>query len=73
MGIMVSNDLEKNSELNRRISSDLRARAQTMERRPDFEEDSAYVEDTAKTGKFAWVWVVLVILAIVSLISILFF
>lgn len=74
MGIMVSNDLENNSELNRRISSDLRARAQSMERRsdPDFEEDSAYIEDTKKTGKFTWVWIVLIILAVISLISILF-
>ena len=74
MGIMVSNDLENNSELNRRISSDLRARAQSMERRsdPDFEEDSAYIEDTKKTGKFTWVWIILIILAVISLISILF-
>ena len=73
MGIMVSNDLEKNSELNRRISSDLRARTQSMERKsdPDF-EDSAYIEGTKKTGKFTWVWIVLIVLAIISLISILF-
>jgi uncharacterized Rmd1/YagE family protein len=74
MGIMVSKDLENNSELNRRISSDLRARTQAIERRsdPDFEEDSAYIEDTKKTGKFTWVWIVLIVLAVISLISILF-
>lgn len=72
MGIMVSKDLENNSELNRRISSDLRARTQSMEKSidPDFEEDSAYIEDTKKTGKFTWVWIVLIVLAILSLICI---
>lgn len=74
MGIMVSKDLENNSELNRRISSDLRARTQSMEKLsdPDFEEDSAYIENTKKTGKFTWVWIVLIILAVISLVSILF-
>lgn len=74
MGIMVSKDLESKSELNRRISSDLRMRNQSMEQHsdPDFEEDSAYIEGTKKTGKFTWVWVVLIILAVFSLFSILF-
>lgn len=74
MGIMVSKDLESKSELNRRISSDLRMRNQSMGQRsdPDFEEDSAYIEGTKKTGKFTWVWVVLIILAVFSLFSILF-
>jgi|InofroStandDraft_1065614.scaffolds.fasta_scaffold34380_3 hypothetical protein len=74
MGIMVSKDLENSSELNRRISSDLRARTVSMERRndPDFEDDSAYIEETKKTGKFTWVWIILIILAAISLFSILF-
>ena len=74
MGIMVSKDLENSSELNRRISSDLRARTVSMERRndPDFEDDSAYIEETKKTGKFTWVWIILIILAVISLFSILF-
>lgn len=74
MGIMVSKDLENSSELNRRISSDLRARTVSMERRndPDFEDNSAYIEETKKTGKFTWVWIILIILAAISLFSILF-
>lgn len=74
MGIMVSKDMDSNSDLNRRIASDLRARAQTVEKYgdPDFEEDSAYIEDTKKTGKFTWVWIVLIVLAIISLVCIAF-
>lgn len=74
MGIMVSKDMDSNSELNRRIASDLRARAQSVEKYsdPDFEDDSAYIEDTKKTGKFTWVWIVLIVLAIISLICIAF-
>lgn len=73
MGIMMSKDEDRNSELNRRISADLRARAQSSEREdPDYVEDSAYVKDTKKTGKFTWVWIVLIVLAIISLGCILF-
>jgi len=72
MGIMVSKDLEHNSELNRRITSDLRARTESVEKLhdPDYGEvDSA---DTKHTGKFTWVWIVLIILAVISLFCILF-
>lgn len=49
MGIMMSKDEDRNSELNRRISADLRARAQSSEREdPDYVEDSNYVKDTKK-------------------------
>lgn len=74
MGIMVSNNMDSKSELNRRIASDLRARAQSVEQYgdPDFEEDSAYIEDTKKTGKFTWAWIVLIALAVISLVCIAF-
>lgn len=73
MGIMVSKDQDRNSELNRRISADLHARMQSSERKtPDLEDDSAYIEGTKKTGKFTWVWIVLVILAVLSLLCIIF-
>lgn len=72
MGIMVSKD-DANSELDRRISADLRARAQSDRRRdPDYVDDSAYIKDTKKTGRFTWVWFVLIALAILSLICIIF-
>lgn len=72
MGIMTTNDLDRDTELNRRISADLRSRAQSMEKRsdPGFAEDSTYIEGTKKTGKFTWIWIVLIILAIISLICI---
>lgn len=37
---------------------------------PDYVDDSEYMKDFKKTGRFGWVWVVLVVLAIASLISI---
>lgn len=73
MGINVSNDVQRNSRLNQRISADLRERAQSSSRElPDFEEDSEYIKDTKKIGKFTWVWIVLIVLAILSLICIVF-
>lgn len=72
MGIMVSKD-ESDSELDRRITSDLRARAQAERRHdPDYVDDSTYVEGTKRTGKFTWIWFVLIALAIISLICIVF-
>lgn len=72
MGIMMSKDMERNSELNERISADLRARAQSSRDNVDGVEDSAYVKDTKKTGKFTWVWIVLIVLAIIAIGCILF-
>lgn len=71
MGIMVSNDMDRDSELNRRITSDLRARAQSADREdPDYVDDSNYVKDMKKTSRFGWVWAVLIVLAIISLVCI---
>lgn len=72
MGIMMSKDMERNSELNERISADLRARAQSSRDDVDGVEDSAYIKDTKKTGKFTWVWIVLIVLAIIAIGCILF-
>ena len=68
MGVIVN----KETELTRRISADLRARAVAEEKSkdPDFAEDSEYVKDFKKTGSFGWVWFVLVALALISLIII---
>lgn len=68
MGIMVTNDTDRNSELNRRISSDLRQRVQNSERKPHVNYD----DETKKTNRFGWVWIVLIVLAIISLICIAF-
>ena len=72
MGVMMSRD-EDRSELNRRISADLRARSQSERRHDlDYVDDSNYVKDTKKTGRFTWIWIVLIVLAIISLFCIFF-
>ncbi len=73
MGIVVNKEDTKNQNLEKRISADLRERA--VKEAPDgevtdFEKDSEYIKDTKKTGKFAWVWAILIILAIISLVII---
>ena len=72
MGIIVSKNNEENSKLNQRITADLRERANktTLGEDPDLVEDSDYAKDLKKTGKYTWVWIVLVILAIISLVVI---
>ncbi|MBQ6486569.1 hypothetical protein IJI76_02480 [Candidatus Saccharibacteria bacterium] len=68
MGVIVHKETEKRTELNDRIAADLRARAeQTTQEDPDLVEDADYVRDLKKTGRFTWVWFVLVGLALVSL------
>lgn len=76
MGVIVNKENEKNNELSRRINADLRARAvqsAQAEGSPDLAEDAEYLKDLKKTSKFGWVWAVLIVLAILSLISIFFF
>lgn len=78
MGIMVSKDNSQDDELSRRISADLRERAyETVdvdgEGDVDFAEDAEYLRDLQKTSRFSWVWIVLIVLATLSLISIVFF
>ncbi|MBR3264066.1 hypothetical protein IKF94_02445 [Candidatus Saccharibacteria bacterium] len=72
MGIIVSKNNEENSRLNERIAADLRERANktTIGEDPDLVEDSDYTKDLKKTGKYTWIWVVLIILAIISLVVI---
>lgn len=73
MGMMMTNDQERNTDLNRRITADLRNKLQSADREaPDLAEDAAYLKDTEKTGKHSWIWIVLVVLAIISLFCILF-
>jgi hypothetical protein len=72
MGVIVNKENERNTELNQKIAADLRARAQKTSgiSDPDLAEDIDYVKNTKKTGRFAWVWVVLVAMALISLVSI---
>lgn len=77
MGVMVSNNQERNSQLNQRIASDLRQKNQVSApgAKPHTSqlESDEYVEGTKKTGRFAWVWIVLIVLALLSAIFIIFF
>ena len=78
MGIIVNKENNKNDDLSRRIDADLRAKlsgnTNVVEgETPDLVDDSDYIEDYKKTGKFGWVWIVLIVLAVLSLISIAFF
>lgn len=78
MGVIVNKQNEQNDELSRRITADLRERALETasvndDGDVDFAEDAEYLKDLKKTGRFGWVWAVLIVLAILSLISIIFF
>ncbi len=71
MGIIVQKNEDK-SKLNEQINADLKERAERTSRSmdPDYVEGSEYAKNLKKTGRFAWVWAVLIILAIISLIII---
>ena len=73
MGVLVNKDFEENDELSRRISADLREKAMATSELAegqdvDLAEDAEYLKDLKKTGRFGWIWIVLVVLAIVSLV-----
>ena len=72
MGVIVHKEQERNSELNDRIAADLRAKAQTETDISDVDlaEDNDYTKDLKKTSRFGWIWIVLIVLAIISLILI---
>lgn len=71
MGVIVHKETERRTELNDRIAADLRNRAKMSgQEDPDLVEDADYVRNLKKTGKFSWIWFVLVGLAIASLVLI---
>jgi hypothetical protein len=71
MGVMVNKETSKRTELTDRIAADLRTRArQDSNDDPDLVEDSDYVRNYNKTGKFSWVWAVLIIFALISAVLI---
>ena len=74
MGVIVNKEQEKDDALTRRINADLRTRAKESADVDgvDLVEDAEYLKNTNKTGRFAWVWVVLIVLAILSLVLIIF-
>ena len=64
MGIMVSKKDDVTDELTRRINADLREKMNASSKPvgdkedPDYVEDSDYVRDLKKTGKYSWIWIV---------------
>ncbi len=73
MGVMMTKEDDINQDLTRRIDTDLKEKMERTQRNdgkadPDFTEDSEYVKDFKKTGKFAWLWVLVGIIAVVVLI-----
>ena len=70
MAIVVSKT-DNDSRLQARIDADLRNRVQNSESGDaDLSEDIEYKKDLKKTGRFSWVWIVLFVLAAVSLVFI---
>lgn len=77
MGVIVNKENTKNDKLSRRIESDLRLKMTSGAGvidgdTPDLVDESEYVKDLKGSKKFGWVWVVLILLAILSVISIIF-
>lgn len=74
MGVMVTKDEDENQALTRRINADLREKVERVQTAdgedPDFIADSEYFEQYEKTGRFTWVWFVLGLLALISLVFI---
>ena len=70
MGILVEKENDRSS-LSERISADLRERTTSTSRQdpmsPDLVEDSEYLENTTRTHRSGWFWIVLVVLALVAL------
>ena len=74
MGVIVTKDEDDNRTLSRRINADLKEKVERAQladgEDPDFIANSEYFEQYEKTGRFGWVWFVLVALAIASLVFI---
>ena len=78
MGVVVTKEKDTNAELTNRINADLRekfAKSEALEGEENdyLLEDSEYLENFQKTNRFAWVWIILIALAIASLIFIILF
>ena len=73
MGVIVTKDEDENVQLTERINADLRERAMStakVEGDPDYVADSEYLKELKTTGRFSWIWFILIALAIASLVFI---
>ena len=77
MAVVVTKEKDNNVELTNRINADLREKMSKVQNidddETDFVEDSDYLKEYRKTNRFAWVWIVLIALAIASLVFIIWF
>jgi len=75
MAIIVNKETEKRTELTNRVATNLqeRNRRTGREAETDFVENSEYRKGLKKSGRFTWVWFILILLAIISLIVIFLF
>ncbi|USN96994.1 MAG: hypothetical protein H6797_02270 [Candidatus Nomurabacteria bacterium] len=69
MGIIVNQD-DRRTELQKRIAADLTDKAKKKSEpqgdMPDGVDDSAYMEGTSSTSRFAGVWILLIAVIIVA-------
>lgn len=72
MGIMLSKEDDKNANLSRRIDADLRSRMEASAKMENGEidavDDSEYAKDLKKTGKFAWIPLVIIVAGVIMLV-----
>ncbi|MBQ6594002.1 hypothetical protein IJI00_03015 [Candidatus Saccharibacteria bacterium] len=69
---MLSKEDDKNANLSRRIDADLRSKMEASAKMENGEidavEDSEYTKDLKKTGKFAWVPLVIIVVGVIMLV-----
>lgn len=75
MGIIVNQD-DRRTELQKRIAAELTEKAKKksdpLADMPDGVDDSAYMEGTSTTSRFAWVWILLIGLIVVGAVTYMF-
>jgi len=72
MGI-IYNQEDNRSELQKRVAQELSEKAKKKTTKPDGDlpdgvDDSAYIEGTKKTTSLAWVWILIVAVAVIALV-----
>jgi uncharacterized membrane protein len=71
MALFIRQD-EQRTKLQERLAAELRAKAKARSDLdaglPDGVEDSDYLKDTKSTTSLAWVWILVVVLAVAGLI-----
>jgi len=65
---------DERSKLQEQVAAELQERAKqraALQDRPDGVSDTEYVKNTSQTGRFAWIWIIVVIAVIVAVIYVL--